>query len=75
VKELDTVVLTHDVAEYGLVQGDVGAVMHCYADGHTYEVEFVSADGRTIALLTLTDADIRPLHQNEILHARPLLRV
>jgi len=75
VQELDTVVLTHDMAEYGLVQGDVGAVVHCYADGRTYEVEFVSADGRTIALLTLTDADIRPLHQNEILHARPLLRV
>jgi hypothetical protein len=50
-------------------------VVHCYADGHTYEVEFVSADGRTVALLTVTDADIRPLHQNEILHARPLLRV
>jgi len=66
VKELDTVVLTHDVAEYGLVQGDVGAVVHCYADGHTYEVEFVSADGRTVALLTLTDADIRPLREGEL---------
>jgi len=53
VQELDTVVLTHDVSEYGLKKGDVGAVVHCYKDGFTFEVEFVTADGKTIAVLTL----------------------
>ena len=31
--ELDTVVLTHDIPVHGLKKGDVGAVVHCYADG------------------------------------------
>ena len=28
--ELDTVALTHDIPKYGLKQGDIGAVVHCY---------------------------------------------
>jgi hypothetical protein len=58
--KLDTVVLTHDIDKYGLKQGDIGAVVHCYRDGMAFEVEFVTAEGRTIALLTLSPADIRP---------------
>jgi hypothetical protein len=27
-KELDTVVLTHDVPEHGLKEGDIGAIVH-----------------------------------------------
>jgi len=45
IQELDTVVLTHDIEEYGLKQGDVGAVVHCYSDGAAFEVEFVTAVG------------------------------
>jgi hypothetical protein len=73
IHELDTVVLTHDVEEYGLKQGDVGAVVHCYKDGTAFEVEFVTAEGRTIALLTLTATDIRPMANKEILHVRELV--
>jgi hypothetical protein len=47
VKELDTVALTHDISEYGLERGDVGAVVHCYKDGFAFEVEFVTADEKT----------------------------
>jgi hypothetical protein len=72
VRELDTVVLTRDIEEHGLEQGDVGAVVHCYRDGAALEVEFVTAEGRTIALLTLTQADIRPMAEKEILHVREL---
>ncbi len=73
IRELDTVVLTHDIEEHGLQRGDMGAVVHDYQDGQTFEVEFVSAEGRTVALLTLTSADIRPMRGPEILHARELV--
>lgn len=72
IRELDTVALTHDIPEHGLKQGDIGAVVHCYKDGTTFEVEFVTADGRTIALLMLNRADIRPIGGREVLHARRL---
>ena len=72
IQELDTVVLTHDIEEHRLKQDDVGAVVHCYTSGDAYEVEFVTAEGKTAALLTLTPSDIRPLHGKEILHVRQL---
>jgi hypothetical protein len=71
IKELDTIVLTHDLAEHHLQQGDVGAVIHCYPDGG-FEVEFVTGEGNTAAVLTLTNADIRPMGKGEILHAREI---
>lgn len=70
IRELDTAVLTHDVAEHGLIRGDVGTVVHCYSDGTAFEVEFVTAEGKTVALLTLTPQDIRPIGGGEILHVR-----
>ncbi len=72
IRELDTVVLSHDIEGHELRTGDVGAVVHCYSDGAAYEVEFVTAEGKTIALLTLTAADIRPMRSQEILHVRQL---
>lgn len=74
-QELDTVVLTHDIQEYGLKQGDIGAIVHCHKDGAAFEVEFVTADGRTIALLTLDRKDVRPISGREVLHARELVEV
>ena len=73
IHELDTVVLTHDITEHDLKQGDIGAVVHCYSDGTAFEVEFVTAEGRTVALLTLTQADIRQMNIREILHVRELV--
>ena len=70
ISELDMVVLTSDLSEHGLQQGDVGAVVHVYGVGEAYEVEFVTAEGRTVAVLTLTVADIRPMAAREILHVR-----
>jgi len=72
IRELETVVLTHDIEEHGLKRGDIGAVVHCYSNGAAFEVEFVTAEGKTVALLTLTSADIRPLGGKEILHVREL---
>lgn len=71
-EELDLVVLTHDIPEHGLLQGDLGTIVHGYTDGQAWEVEFVTAEGRTVAVLTLTRADIRPMESHEILHVREL---
>jgi len=72
IRELDMVLPTRDIAEHGLKSGDVGAVVHSYADQEVFEVEFVAAEGKTIAVLTLTGTDIRPLQRGEILHVRAL---
>ena len=72
IRELDTVVLTCDIEAHGLKQGDVGAVVHRYSDGTAFEVEFVTAEGKTVALLTLAQADVRPISGREILHVREL---
>ena len=70
IKELDLVVLIHDLDEYKLKSGDIGTVVHCYNDNTGFEVEFVTAKGSTIAVLTLSNADIRPFDHSEILHSR-----
>ena len=68
--ELDTVVLTHAIKKHGLEGGDIGAVVHCYPEGTAFEVEFLTAEGKTIALLTLDETDVRPMGGSEILHVR-----
>ena len=76
IKELDLVVLTRDIEDRSLKSGDVGTVVHCYNDNIGFEVEFVTAEGKTIAVLTLTTRDIRPFVHSKILHTRkvsPLL--
>lgn len=70
-KELSLVVLTRGILEYGLVAGDVGTVVHIYPEAKSYEVEFMTGLGRTIAVLTLGVDDIRPV-ASEILHVRSL---
>lgn len=69
-EELETVVLKHDIHDEGLKSGDLGTVVHVYDDGKAVEVEFVSAAGKTVALVTLTSKDIRPMQSDEILHVR-----
>jgi len=69
VKELDTVVLTDDVAEYGLKRGDVGTVVLLHGDAG-YEVEFISLKGETLAVASLSAHQVRPLGEREIAQAR-----
>lgn len=70
--ELDTVVVTCDILEKGIVAGDVGVIAHLYSSKKLAEVEFVTGEGSTIAVETLPVAHIRPLAPKEILHARAL---
>ena len=71
-QELDLVVLTRDIVDYQLQGGDVGTVVRRYAEGAAFEVEFVTAAGASVAVLTLAPSDIRSFQAREILHAREL---
>lgn len=70
---LDTIVLDRDVPEYGLRKGDLGAVVEVYEpDG--LEVEFVTASGRTPALLTLGVRDVRAVADDDLVAVRTCRR-
>ena len=69
-KAHDTVALTRDIPEQGLKAGDLGAIVHEYADGQAFEVEFVSLTGQTLALATLPMDAIRQVRDREIAHVR-----
>jgi hypothetical protein len=67
--ELETVILTRDLADSGLRAGDLGAIVT--VDGSdALEVEFVTAGGRTQALVTLREADVRKVAPEDMLTVR-----
>jgi hypothetical protein len=72
IKEHERVVLNVDVPGESLKAGDVGTVVHIYADGNAYELEFVSLGGKTLAVVTVDAALVRPVNPREITHARQL---
>jgi hypothetical protein len=57
-KLLETVTLTHDIADVGLTEGDIGTIVKVYSDD-AFEIEFVALSGKTQALLALYGKDIR----------------
>jgi hypothetical protein len=70
---LDTVVLNRDLPEHGLRRGDLGAVVDVHApDG--LDVEFVLASGRTQALVTLHETDVRSVGDADLIAVRELKR-
>ncbi len=70
---LETVVLVRDLPEHGLKTGDLGAVVEVYPpDG--LEVEFVTASGRTTALMTLKFTDVRPISDSDVVAVRSFSR-
>lgn len=72
IKEHDCVVLTADLPDEGLESGDVGTVVHIHKDGAAYEVEFVTLTGRTVAVVTVEAAQLRPIGKRDISHIREL---
>ena len=72
-RRLDVVVLEKDLPAHGLKTGDLGAIVELYEpDG--LEVEFVTASGRTEALVTLTVSDVRSVVANDLVAVRPYRR-
>ena len=72
IKEHDRVVLKSAAPAENLEAGDVGTVVHVYRDGLAYEVEFLTLDGRTAAVVTVEADQVRPVAPGEITHARRL---
>ena len=70
-KLLDCVVLVKDLLEFGLRVGDLGTIVAIYEPAGL-EIEFIKASGETQAVLTLTEADVRPIKADDIMSVRPL---
>lgn len=70
IQELERIVLTADLPEYGLKHGDIGTVVLVHRGGKGYEVEFMALDG--VAVVSLFPSQIRPLGHREIANARPI---
>ena len=70
IQELDSVVLTTDLPDYGLKGGDIGTVVLTHRDDKGYEVEFTTLDGETVAVVSLLSSQVRPIGSREIVHVR-----
>jgi hypothetical protein len=70
IRELESIVLVGDLAEHGLRDGDIGTVVHIHPGGSGYEVEFMTLDGQTVAVVSLLPSQVRRIAQREIAHAR-----
>ena len=68
---LDTVVVKRDLPEYHLRAGDLGAIVEIH-DPNFFEVEFVTAGGKTQALVTLQTAQVRKAGNRDLLAVRAL---
>ena len=66
ISELDMAALTEDLPEHGLKAGDVGTVVYVYEHGVAYIVEFVSPEGKTVALTTLQSEQVRPVTTDQL---------
>jgi hypothetical protein len=71
IDELETVALTADLPELGLSRNDVGTVVLVHGD-KGYEVEFMTLQGETIAVVSVFADQVRPIGPREIANARPL---
>jgi len=66
---LDVVVLDADLPVHGLRRGDLGAVVDVH-DPDGLEIEFVTASGRTQALVTMKQTDVRAVADNDLVAVR-----
>jgi hypothetical protein len=72
ISEHERAVLTVDLPDTGFKMGDVGTVVHVYADGAAYELEFFALDGRTLDVVTVEAEQVRPVRRSDVLHVREL---
>ena len=72
IKELQRVALTRPLPEYNLETGDVGTIVMVYERGKGYSVEFMSLTGKTVAIVTVDAAFVRPLKDRKLTNAREM---
>jgi hypothetical protein len=75
IREHDRVVLVKDVPEEGLKAGDVGTVVHIYRQGEAFEIEFMTLDGGTVAIVTVPASQVRTVSKRDITHVRELIAI
>ncbi len=75
INEHDCVVLTQDLPDSGLKNGDIGTVVHVHPGGEGYEVEFITLAGETVAIVTLLPAQLRPIARGDLAHVRNLTTI
>lgn len=72
IQELDRVILTTNIPESSLKQGDIGTVVLVHQNRQGYEVEFMTLDGETVAVISLSNEQVRSIGGREIAHVRVL---
>ena len=70
-RNLEVVVLNEDLPSHGLKRGDLGTIIEVYSPD-AVEVEFVTASGRTQALVALPPSAIRQVGDNDLVAVRPI---
>ena len=75
IKEFDRVILLKNIPEYNLIEGDIGTIVMVHEKGKGFEVEFMTLDGETVIVETLSSKYVRPISPNEIAHVRKLIKV
>ena len=73
IEEFELVALLIDLPKVKLIRGDVGTVVMIHGEQKGFEVEFVNASGRTIAVETLYPDQIKKVDQSTaVLHVPEL---
>ncbi len=70
IEEHASVVLTSLLPAAFLKTGDVGVVVHVHRNGEAFEVEFMTLDGNTLTVETLTAKQVRAARNRDIPHVR-----
>ncbi len=70
--EHECVILATDLPDHRLRAGDLGAIIHVHENHAAYEVEFVTLDGQTIAVVTLLPNQIKPITKHQVANVRDL---
>lgn len=65
-------VLLVDLPDQNLEKGDVGVVVEIHQNHEGYEVEFMTKEGRTIAVETLMANQVRAIGKQDVWHVREL---
>jgi hypothetical protein len=75
IKLYSEIVLMNDKPSVSLLKGDVGIVVEIYGNNEGYEVEFMTKEGRAVAIETLDVSEIRAISTRDMLHIRELEQV
>ncbi len=71
-QEFDTIVLATDLPDQKLQTGDIGTIVLVHSQQAGYEVEFTTLLGETVAVISLSPTQLRPVRPYELPHVRTM---